>query len=77
MDGRDEVPKHRSRKNTKRWCKGRRNVEHTPCWEADLRFGPNGRVYACRQCRKHLDYYFALPGEKMSPPEIGSTEPRP
>lgn len=75
----DEVPKHRSKKNTKRWCKGRVGIPHTPRWERRNKWAESlSSVFVCQQCRKELDYWFDLPwrnGQKNVPPEVGSTEP--
>jgi hypothetical protein len=64
-DARDkEVPKHRSSKDTKRWCRGKLGTEHDYQY-AEWRlagFRP-GVVYShlvCTQCGKHGNAYVGL-----------------
>lgn len=70
----DEIPKHRSSKNRRKWCKGREGIEHKPVWEGtEYRALMN---YTCQTCRKVLDSFFHFPGDTSTNlPEVGSTEP--
>lgn len=72
----DEVPKYRTKKDTKRWCKGRVGIKHEPRWIADLRFSSGAMVFACAKCGKHFDWYSPLFGRKYEQPVLGSTEPK-
>jgi len=66
----DEVPKHRSSKNTKKWCKGKVGVQHVgePVTYAEWKHCPPesfGRrvgwwVLICKNCRKELDWYYPI-----------------
>lgn len=42
------------RKDTKRWCRGKVGVKHSPEWRPDhiAQF----TVYACTTCGRHLDW---------------------
>lgn len=79
MDDQDnEIPKHRSKKNTKRWCKGKVGKEHQPVW-----VGRQDRLsiwlkYTCQECGKILDHWWSWGREKdgLEPPAIGSSEPK-
>lgn len=46
---------HRSRKNTKRWCKGKPGREHAFVWERSHRFADTN-VYRCAACGKEADW---------------------
>lgn len=53
-----EVPRHKgTKKNTKKWCKGKEGVEHVPMgktkWYGD-RFGYS--YNECEKCGKRLSY---------------------
>lgn len=52
-----EVAKHRSRKDTRKWCRGRVGVEHQPRWIFDERRHLHSKtaVLECGKCRKQLD----------------------
>lgn len=67
----DEIPKYRSKKNTKKWCKGKVGVEHKTKWVkgSELK-NTNNRlkdilirkpsvnrfVLICEVCGKELDW---------------------
>jgi hypothetical protein len=60
----NEIPKHRSKKNTRRWCRGKVGEKHTPMWHVWKALARQGRVdnpmlYVCQSCGKHIDYWFA------------------
>jgi hypothetical protein len=79
----NEIPKHRSKKNRRKWCKGKEGVEHKPVW---VMRGDNSNAldFRCENCNKILDtywdfmrefrirYYGEDPGP---PPNVGSREP--
>lgn len=46
--------KHKSKKNTARWCKGKVGREHDPKASWSKYYWVN----ACTNCGKQLDYYF-------------------
>lgn len=58
-----EVPRHKgTKKNTKKWCKGKKGVEHVPVLrEKTYRNGKGEervmyRYNECEKCRKRLSY---------------------
>lgn len=55
-----EVPKgSRSKKNTKKWCKGKVGVEHTPVGKWGAGWHNYMCILACTRCGKHLDYWYS------------------
>lgn len=59
----DEVPRHRSRKNTRRWCKGVPGREHTPvCKRAKHSWAVrmNWFQYTCTKCGKVLAEWYNI-----------------
>ncbi len=87
----DEIPKHRAKKNKKKWCKGRVGKEHDPMWmEDDRHIYPNRDtrppgtifrlIYKCQNCNKELDKWWVAVGNEWwqkgyIKPEIGQREP--
>jgi hypothetical protein len=61
-----QVPRHVSKKNTRRWCKGKVGVEHRTEWvrkrETWASYGAGNHWYnlICKACGKHLDYCWML-----------------
>ena len=58
----DETPKHRSSKNTRRWCKGKKGLVHvTDVFEKTMELGPNYKfrwqVLYCKACGKELETF--------------------
>lgn len=58
-----EIPKHSSKKDTKRWCRGKVGVEHMPKlmgWMETKNYDPINKwdlkVWICESCKKHLRY---------------------
>lgn len=51
-----DVPKHKAKKDTRRWCRGRVGVQHEPEWRKSVR-GPWSE-HACRACGRIMDYCF-------------------
>lgn len=63
-----------SKKNTKRWCKGKKGQEHTPeCMsyynakgipmdylESSMFSAVGWRILVCRRCGKELDYFYPM-----------------
>ncbi len=47
LDQKDEIPKHRSKKNTKKFCKGKEGVLHQPRWVEGQLSVMNYRCIAC------------------------------
>jgi ribosomal protein S25 len=61
-----EVPKHSSKKNTKKWCRGKVGVEHKlECKKYNdvknmsiiAQYYINARILICTVCGKELDAY--------------------
>ena len=78
----DEIPKHRSSKNKRKWCKGKEGKAHNPVWQKNDKYSWSKSlwlVYRCTECGKELDTYFETSflsdSRKYERPEIGSTEP--
>lgn len=82
----DEIPRHRGKKNTKRWCRGKVGKEHHPSWAVDEKFPttasrsarslPPVLSFRCDNCGKVFERWFGMPAFDKSPmPKIGSTEP--
>jgi hypothetical protein len=78
----DEIPKHKSRKNTRKWCKGKEGVEHQPIWEKNEKFSwteSTWLVYRCQRCAKEIETYyegkFLNLDAAYERPQIGSREP--
>ena len=60
-----EVPRHKgSKKNTKKWCKGKKGVEHTSILRKKTwRTGEERVLYysnECEKCGKHLNYQYPV-----------------
>lgn len=58
-----EVPRHKgSKKNTKKWCKGKNSIEHTSILRKKTWRNSKGeervlyRYNECEKCGKHLSY---------------------
>jgi len=82
IDKDDEIPKHRSKKNTKKWCKGKEGKVHQPIWEKNDKYSWSQSlwlVYRCKECGKEINSYyegkFLNPNSAYERPEIGSSEP--
>lgn len=74
----NEVPKHRSGKNKRKWCKGKVGVLHFPVWRKSVKYDNfDWLEYCCTACGKELDLWVSVYWRKQSyaKPEIGSTEP--
>jgi hypothetical protein len=78
----DEIPKHRSTKKTRKWCKGKEGKAHQPIWEKNLKFSWSESIwliYRCQVCLKELDSYyqgkFLNRDNIYEQPLIGSSEP--
>jgi hypothetical protein len=84
----DEVPKHRSKKDKRRWCGGKPGREHDPMWEHSKKTGgsPNSVCwldYVCQRCHKCLDAFWRFEAwlqplshhHTYEQPEVGSREP--
>ena len=59
----DEIPKHRSRKNRRDWCGGKKGVQHEG--QPFLKYlsytrnpkTPSGVELCCKTCAKQLEYW--------------------
>lgn len=75
----DDIPKHRSKKNTKKWCKGKEGKLHSPVWVKSTKYlNFDWLEYTCSNCNKVLDIWYYLPSynrAKYVKPVIGSTQP--
>lgn len=66
-----------SRKDTKKWCRGKVGRKHEPVCKDYAPYAlSNGsrifagwRVLACANCGRHLDYYMPTRGSKRPQPE--------
>lgn len=69
----DEVPKHRAKKDTKRWCLGKVGRPHRPVWtEAKWSRGWSGSrspdsVEVCSVCRKELRHVWGMLSQRLGP----------
>jgi hypothetical protein len=79
----EEIPKHRSKKNTKKWCRGKPGIVHTPRWELwdrFLGFAKNKQdqylIYKCTKCGKQFDTYFPTFDRKYKQPIVGQQTPK-
>jgi hypothetical protein len=80
-----EVPKHKSSKNTRKWCKGKEGKEHNPIWVDKSKYEFHYRYeYVCQTCQKILGSYWEWKeGSSLykhgslyyERPTIGSSEP--
>ena len=76
-----EVPKHKSKKNTRKWCKGKEGKEHKTVWEKNEKYSWSQSlwlIYHCKECGKWLDSYYEgkfLGDMGYERPDIGSSEP--
>lgn len=67
--GVDVRPPSNSKKNTKRWCKGKAGVEHTGECKAydDVKHSglkcPEWKILVCKTCGKELDNYWPYPAD--------------
>lgn len=67
-------PKGGSKRDTKRWCKGKVGVEHTPkCFDyAEVKRGPwlkGWKLLACTECGKELDTWWPSARNKRNKPD--------
>ena len=75
-----EVPKHRNKKNTKLWCKGKEGKPHDYVWVVHNRYISVNRTfnvlnYACSNCGKVDSTFYNFDKEYYETPVIGSREP--
>lgn len=86
----DNTAKHLSKKNTKRWCKGKVGREHQGEWVRYYELKHDGgrmgkcnwRIFVCKRCQKHLNRSYPWgfvrnpkgPGWLMVDPEAEPTE---
>ena len=84
----DEIPKHRSSKDRRKWCGGKVGREHDPMWEFSRKHLSSDTVewyeFYCQRCSKSLDCWWRFRGSsqdvwpvenKYERPVIGSREP--
>jgi hypothetical protein len=75
-----------SKKDTKKWCRGKAGVEHKPVcmthdeWEnrsQSSAWSKDWRVLVCEDCGKQLDYWWPVPFMKgAAPPAWLTTDPK-
>jgi hypothetical protein len=69
----DIRPPGGSKKNTKKWCRGKVGVKHQPEWVSynstkHTSFAPNGwRLFICKKCGRELDWDFPLLRQPETP----------
>lgn len=87
----DEIPKHKSKKDKRRWCGGKVGREHDPMWEHSRKHLRSENVewyeFYCQRCNKSLDCWWRFNGSSdgdrsvwpYDPPHerpvVGSREP--
>jgi len=69
----EEPPPGGSRKNTKKWCRGKVGVQHKlECRkynEAPSALSSSWRILVCAKCGKHFDYYYPSSWWKQAKPD--------
>jgi hypothetical protein len=77
----DEIPKHRSKKDKRKWCGGKVGREHDPVWEHSRKHiqSPNLEWYEyyCQRCQKSLDTWWLFSGDPSVWPSINTEYERP
>ena len=54
----EELPApHHSKKNTKRWCRGKVGVAHDFAWHLDYKGRKGWHEETCKNCGKSRDYW--------------------
>lgn len=72
----DEIPKHRSKKNTRKWCKGKVGKEHHYTWKKDKDFYAIKLLqYSCDFCGKVERVFYKFDERWYETPQEGSHEP--
>lgn len=66
-------PPSGSKKNTKKWCRGKAGVEHKPVcrdWSEvkNVTYMRGCKLLICAECSKQLAWWFPWPGTKSEPP---------
>lgn len=52
-----QVAKHSSKKDTRKWCRGKIGREHKPRWVSDHnKHYSSASIYECSVCKKHIEY---------------------
>ena len=85
-DGEVAEVKHKSKKNTRKWCKGKEGREHKPIWVDKSKYEFHFHCeYVCQACQKILNSYrewkdesslhFLSDNKYYERPTIGSSEP--
>ena len=71
MSGKEppEIPKHRSNKDTKKWCKGKVGVEHQLKCMVYSELLDTSRALVCTECGKRLAVYFPWPNKEENKPD--------
>lgn len=55
-DPEPQIPKHRNKKGTKKWCKGKVGRPHKASWVKSERTFASWMHLVCAVCKKELDY---------------------
>jgi hypothetical protein len=74
-----EVAPHRSKKDCKRWCRGKVGREHDGEWrpyKEDAGYATNWRILVCKRCNKHLDTCWSWMGKRCKAPNHGHAVPQ-
>lgn len=76
-----EVPKASSRKDKKRWCRGRIGVQHRPVCRryqevknVQAEYTKNWRLLVCSVCGRELDHWYPISFSRVG---LGSRPPPP
>lgn len=65
----DIRPPASTKKNTKKWCKGKVGREHKPQCRSDPRYPASWRHLVCTECGKQLDWYYPSTFERKREPK--------
>ena len=50
--------RHKSKKNKKRWCRGKPGVEHDKVWVKKVRYNHDFWTLLCKNCGREFDIWF-------------------
>lgn len=79
----DIRPPSGSKKNTKRWCRGKFGVEHRPICVSYSEFknipatdwSKDWKLLICSECKKTLDYWWPMESLRLGIPRYDATPP--
>lgn len=76
----DAPVRRKTRRNKKRWCRGKIGVDHDPVWVAapgKFHFFHDTRIYKCSKCGKEFEMWYTISWARRNweKPVIGSRDP--